>query len=193
MIAPWWDSPSVDAFRDVATRFTRLMDTRDRHSATDLLHAAHALLAQLYAAALALPEKPEAAFGEDTDDDGYTVPEPDRAALERHHTRWRQLVDGLAAQLGPNWTFYQEVFDPYASPPEAPVTGSLADDFADIYLDLTAGEEAWVAGDADEAVWQWRFGFESHWGEHASGALRAVRTLAAVYALGFPDSAHIDV
>jgi hypothetical protein len=191
--APWWDSASVGPFREVALRFTGLIDAHASRSATELLHAAHALLPQLYGAALVLPVKPEEAFEDITDDAAYTVPEPDHAALDRHHARWRALVDGIATQLGPRWTHYQEVFDPYASPPERPVTGSLADDFADIYLELAKGEETWQRGDRSAAVWEWRFGFESHWGEHVIGALRALRALAADHDLGFPVSLDVDV
>lgn len=117
MTAPWWDSASVGPFREVALRFTGLIDAHASRSTAELLHAAHTLLPQLYGAALALPVKPEEAFEDIPDDAVYTVPEPDRAALDRHHARWRALVDGIAAQLGPRWTHYQEAFDPYAEPP----------------------------------------------------------------------------
>jgi hypothetical protein len=80
----------------------------------------------------------------------------------------------------------------YAEPHEAPVTGSLADDLADIYCDLWRGRELWAQGQFGAAVWEWRFRFESHWGVHVTGALRAIRTLAAVHDLGFPGSDNVD-
>ena len=107
-------------------------------------------------------------------------------ALEQHSAKWRTVCFALGKQIGPRWNSYQEVFDPYAVPPENPVTGSLADDLSDILLDLEDGEQLWLQGEFAAAVWDWRFGFESHWGEHVTGALRAIRTLAAVHDLGFP-------
>jgi hypothetical protein len=79
----------------------------------------------------------------------------------------------------------EEVFDPYAEPPEAVVLGSLADDVGDIYLDLADGLELWAAGNLAAAVWEWRFGLESHWGQHLTGALRAIHALALKHDLGF--------
>ena len=65
--------------------------------------------------------------------------------------------------------------------------GSLADDLADIYMDISSGEELWLAGDSEEAVWEWRFHFETHWSEHLTGSLRAIRSLAATGDLDFPS------
>ncbi len=69
---------------------------------------------------------------------------------------------------------YAEVFDPLIFPPEAPVIGSLADDLADIYRDVVSGLRAYEQGNVAEAIWQWRFGLQFHWGAHATGAIRAL-------------------
>jgi len=185
----WWESPAVGGFRGVAARFIGLVRDREKYTPPELLHLVHPLLAELYAAGYALPEKPAEAYGEDDDDDDATSPPSDPVALEAHSARWRLICFGLSKQIGARWNSYQEVFDPYADPPELPVTGSLSDDLADILLDLEDGEMLWERGDFDSAVWEWRFGFESHWGEHVTGALRAIRTLAAVHDLGFPPRA----
>ena len=68
---------------------------------------------------------------------------------------------------------YWEVFDPYAD--EESVVGSLSDDFLDIYRDLKRGLVAFDAGHEQDAVWEWRFHFDHHWGEHAVDALRALQ------------------
>lgn len=69
--------------------------------------------------------------------------------------------------------FYWEVFDPFVD--EAPVTGSLSDDLLDVYFDLRRGLDLW---DKDvpkaAAIWEWRFHFDAHWGDHAIDALRAL-------------------
>jgi Domain of unknown function (DUF5063) len=103
-----------------------------------------------------------------------------------HELFWRPLYSSLTIKLGAVWNQYREVFDPYDESIDKVVTGSLADDLSDIYVDLRQGEDFWSHGLFDEAVWQWRFGFESHWGEHATSALRAIRTLSASHDLRFP-------
>ena len=70
--------------------------------------------------------------------------------------------------------YYGEVFDPLPVPPEQPVVASLADDIADIYRDVVSGLQEHQAGRRAQAVWEWGFGFRHHWGEHATGAIRAL-------------------
>ena len=79
--------------------------------------------------------------------------------------------------------FYGEVFDPLPVPPEEPVVGSLADDLCDIYRDVVTGLRAYEAGLRAHAVWEWGFGFRHHWGEHATGAIRALHCWLADNAL----------
>jgi hypothetical protein len=191
MSAAWWDTVSVSTFRSVAKQVIALVDDRDALSAPELLHRAHDLLPQLYVAGLRLPSKPAKAYDESEDE--ANAPAVDAEQVARHHERWQLVFTALGERWGSRWDHYQEVFDPYADPPEATVTGSLADDLSDIYLDLLEGAELWAASRQDEAVWEWRFGFETHWGEHVTGALRAIRTLAATYDLGFPNSQAPDV
>ena len=189
MTNEWWQSSAVDAFRNASDEFLALIEARDGLSAEDLLHRAHLQLARLYALGVELPTKPASAY-EEVDEDAELT--HDSAGAEEFVRRWAPLLRTLEAKIGRRWNFYQEVFDPYRDPPEAPVTGSLADDLAGVYLDLLKGRDHWQHGRPAEAVWEWRFGFESHWGEHATGALRAIRTLASTYDLGFPDSVARD-
>ncbi|MFE7505205.1 DUF5063 domain-containing protein [Promicromonospora sp. NPDC057488] len=46
---------------------------------------------------------------------------------------------------------------------------------ADIWRDLRSGLD-WLDSGADPAdvLWDWRFGFETHWGRHATHALHAL-------------------
>lgn len=68
---------------------------------------------------------------------------------------------------------YFKVFDPYVDEPR--VCGSLSDDVLDIYYDLKRGLVAYDAGQIGAAVWEWRFHFDHHWGDHAVDALRALQ------------------
>jgi hypothetical protein len=85
---------------------------------------------------------------------------------------WWALYRRLSMQFG-EVNNYRFMFDPY-EPGSDPVTGSLADDLADIYSDLKIGLALDAAGANDDAIWQWRFGFENHWGRHAAHALYAL-------------------
>lgn len=69
---------------------------------------------------------------------------------------------------------YWEVFDPYDHEDHEPVVGSLSDDLLDVYRDIRGGLWSWEKNATANAIWEWRFSFESHWGDHAVDALRAL-------------------
>jgi len=70
---------------------------------------------------------------------------------------------------------YSEVFNPTAvHPGDQPSVGSICDDLADVYGDVWAGLRAFERGDRAAALWQWSFGLHSHWGAHATSAIRAL-------------------
>ena len=58
---------------------------------------------------------------------------------------------------------------------DAVVCGSLSDDILDVYSDVAGGLAAFDAGLIADAVWHWRFTRETHWGDHAVDALRALQ------------------
>ena len=70
---------------------------------------------------------------------------------------------------------YFEVYDPYVE--DEPVMSSLADDLADIYLDLARPLGAFDTGNVADAVWSWRFNVRGHCGDHLVDALRAIHRL----------------
>ena len=66
---------------------------------------------------------------------------------------------------------YWDVFD--QTQKEGPVNGSLANDIAEIYMDLKEALSLLGNGtDLNDVYWQWRLDFRSHWGRHAGSALR---------------------
>lgn len=76
---------------------------------------------------------------------------------------------------------YLEIFDPYEVAGH-PVLGSLRDDLEDVRADVVRGLRVLERGTpeaARDAIWTWRLHFEVHWGEHATGALRALYWLLA--------------
>jgi len=68
---------------------------------------------------------------------------------------------------------YREVFDALDLTAE-PVTAGLVDDLLDIYLDLARGFQIANERSPEDGVRHWSLLFRVHWGEHATGALRAL-------------------
>ena len=69
-------------------------------------------------------------------------------------------------------TTYWEIFDPHAD--KDTVCGDLIDDLSDIAADLKAGMKEYEAGRFGNAVFEWKFGLNNHWGQHIVDALRAL-------------------
>jgi hypothetical protein len=90
---------------------------------------------------------------------------------ERGHEGWQ--VDHKRFSDFP-FQHYREVFSPCDLDDEAPVTGDVHDDFADIYGDLWHGLQALDRGDGVYAVRYWRESYFQHWGHHASSAIYAI-------------------
>lgn len=156
------DSEQVRHYRSVAAEFCTVVEARDAHTAIGFAQAIHQLLPRLYSAATVLPS---------------SVPETDQSAGDAmSHEDWRRLHFDLSGLFG-RWNFYWLVFDPYDNVEREPVCGSLADDLADIYRDLSDGrldETLRGALCPADVVWAWKQAFETHWSAHATGALRAL-------------------
>jgi len=72
-------------------------------------------------------------------------------------------------------TTYWEIFDPYADADS--VCGDLVDDLSDIAADLRDGMKEYEAGSFRNAIFEWRFGLNNHWGQHVVDALRALHVV----------------
>ena len=70
---------------------------------------------------------------------------------------------------------YEEIYNPYEC--DAPVCGSLSDDFGDIYADLKTGVTLYEKGYVNDAVWNWKWSFENHWSYHLVDAMRALNQM----------------
>jgi len=154
-------SSELQAFATAATEYISVVDAREGKTAEQLLVQVEPQLLRLYERILEVP---------------LTFPGSDRADDLWPASTGSHLQRSLSGQLGA-FEFYRAIFDPYEEVSDAPVTGSLADDLADIYGDLKRGLEPWQAGDLEEATYEWRFGFEFHWGRHAVSALCAIFAL----------------
>ena len=152
----YW-SPEVAVFVDQAWQFCEFVEKANQYARDERLVAARQRLLEVYEAGSKLPqvEPPEGI---------EAGPSPERPQ------GWAGFEDV---------DLYWEVFDPYEE--SAPVAGSLSDDLLDIYGDLRRGLALWDKGVGTKnddfkvsAIWEWRFHFEIHWGDHAIDALRAL-------------------
>ena len=147
---------AVAAFAREAREYCAFVRSACELALADRLAAARTRLLALYAAALSLPSNP--AFGDVQVDADAPPPGP-----------W----SGFAEK-----DIYWEVFDPYEQ--DQPVAGSLSDDLLDVYKDVARGLALWDSSHHVEAIWEWRFHFVVHWGDHAIDALRALHRACRV-------------
>src|SRR5713101_6545121 len=129
----------VADFALLAARFCALVEYSETLALGELVQRATELIVALYAAAIRLPH------ADPSERDAPESVTPDE---------WQALYRRLSIQFG-DINDYSFVFDPYEQN-AAPVTGSLADDLADIYRDLKTGLVLHEAAAGDDAIWEWR-------------------------------------
>jgi Domain of unknown function (DUF5063) len=149
------ETGAIKTFADIAREYCKWCEERHVGRSQQLLVEGARLLARLYAAALDLPDIAVS----DDDPDAPDIPSESR----------RNITSSFADLP---FQMYWEVFDPIVE--EEPVCGDVTDDLTDIYLDVKSGLALFDQGSEAAAVWHWRLLFRSHWGHHATSALRAV-------------------
>ena len=187
---PLVQSPALSAFASLAEEYCHLVDGHTGTQRNAFLQAMHGLLPRLYAAALALPPTSILFLGDDGDPDEEPVEEEHRPTDWTdggHPDEWSALALSLASLIGDR-DLYQEIFDPYEPANKGAVTGSLANDFADLYKYLRSGVRKWKRGESGDALWEWRFYLENYWGGHVLSALRALYELSSTYDFPWPQS-----
>lgn len=150
----------------------------DRMAAAErLLHC----LSGLYAAALVLGPGGDD-FGEPDLDEAFPV-EADEL---------KEVGEKLQTVFGERrwyWLQHDPIFPRDGT--EKPVCGDLVDDLLDIYGDIVPALRAWEAGTnrIDDIVFEWRGTlFQTHWGVHATQAIRALHFIVFDHGLGEPIS-----
>lgn len=152
------DQASVERFVEAAREFTGWV-VSGQSTGEGAAREALTLLLKLMLATIDLPKPGDLDPNDDPDLDGVSYEE------------W----ESVRASLGRlPFDAYNEVFDPFADPVEPPVVASLSDDIADIYREVDLGLRTLDAGYPEAAVWEWLFSFQTHWGEHATGTIRAL-------------------
>jgi Domain of unknown function (DUF5063) len=159
-------SIDLTSFVSVAQAFLKRVDGHKDRTVEALISDIELDLLNLYREILLVPlEFPE----EDRPDDPVSTEEIE-------HIR-----DQLRTLLG-EADLYRVVFDPYEGEVAPPVINSISQDLAEIYGDLSRGLRRWQVRDHMQAAYEWRFGFQYHWGRHL------VHLLGALYALHFDHS-----
>jgi hypothetical protein len=156
------DRLSVESFKSFAERYCAFIESSESLMRGEFVWQLAEHFVALYDAGMKLPF----AMGDDATDAPESI----------SHDEWRVLYERLGAKLG-DVDDYSFMFDPYDST-ATPVIGSLSDDAADVYRDLRNGLGVLAEGGAlEDAVWEWHFGFDNHWGRHTAHALYALHAL----------------
>jgi hypothetical protein len=159
------EKESTRLFLKAAHNFVNLLEN-EKISFQEFINKAHSSLLELYITGYRLEE----ISLKYSDVDKQINNDDDTIVKDQH----------LISKLGKE-CFYWEVFDPTNPEKEiTPVQGSLEDDFGDIYRDLKIELEK-IKINSDEAIedalWQLKFSFKNHWGNHCIDAMRALHYL----------------
>ncbi len=91
-----------------------------------------------------------------------------------------ETIAFIAKHLGSTRNYWH-LFDPSDGSDKEPCCGDLVDDIGDIYTDLKYDLLIFNLDKPDckeNALWQFKFGFDKHWGDHCMNALAAIHFLS---------------
>jgi hypothetical protein len=164
---------ALNYFEPIAEQYCSLVDSQCTLDKSEFLLQVYRMLPELIAQASRLPL---VSFDDEENEEQEATISKIRAETEMTQQEWGQLYESLKEKLG-DWNLYWMVFDPRTD--NEAIHGALADDIADIYRDLKHGLVLKDANEvpASEVIFEWRFGFTSHWGQHAVNALRTIHFL----------------
>ncbi|MFP4107288.1 MAG: DUF5063 domain-containing protein [Phycisphaerae bacterium] len=160
----------LDRFAAEAKEFCRFIDSlgaQDQASRSEEpYHDLHRMLSKMAATAVDIP------WGQS--------PEGSRSVDRPGYDGWQDLMGKLAEAFEPELEQAKRLERDDVDPDLAHRMFTLADDIADIYNDLRYGLQLyWLDNEAavDDAAWQWRWSYESHWGEHMFRALQSMHEM----------------
>lgn len=154
------EQDAIAEFPAIAEKFCRFIDNCGGFERGRVVHGISVLVARLCEVAARLPSVIPSTEGTD-----FTA-EP----VDAHVSECGRLSKRLRGQLG-DLDEYWEVFDPTQK--EEPLRCSLSQDIAEIYLDLREALKIQTSGASlDDIYFDWRLAFRSHWGRHATSALK---------------------
>ena len=158
---------STSDFLNAARQFVTLLENGDINQ-EQFYKESHKTLSELYRTALEL----------ETVDLIYSSSDSEFDEIDQNELREKNKE--LISKLGKE-CFYWEVFDPAYDKENEPTQGWLVEDFADIYADLKVElmkiDKIGTDESIEDALWQLKFGFNHHWGNHCIDAMRALHYL----------------
>ncbi|PKP02336.1 MAG: DUF5063 domain-containing protein [Bacteroidetes bacterium HGW-Bacteroidetes-6] len=170
---------STTDFLNAARQFVTLMENGDLDQ-EEFHKDSHKALSELYRTALEL----------ETIELIHSSPESEFKEID--HDELRKMNKNLISNLGKD-CFYWGILDPTYTEEDGkpglgwkisdkePTQGWLVDDFADIYADLkeelTKIDQIGTDEAIEDALWQLKFGFNHHWGNHCIDAMRVLHYL----------------
>ncbi|MCE5268919.1 MAG: DUF5063 domain-containing protein [Planctomycetaceae bacterium] len=157
--------PQAHAFSEDATAYCELIDSAANGKPP---HFYQQLLTSMSRLARSANELPQVCSSEEVECGGHRMT----------HDEWGLLARRLSDVVG------REVAELMATD-DAKTASSvravmLFDDLADIYRDLRDGMRFYCLKTdkgIEEAIWQWRFDYEAHWGQHLFDALHTVHRI----------------
>jgi hypothetical protein len=172
-------------FIEAARRYVAQVDAREGSSPQRFLLALQPLLCELVFRASVLPdvELPD----DECEDTGCKWDSDEiNKSTDRRLQIYGPLHASLEAFLG-EYDLYWKVWDPVELAKDDPMRWGLSDDVAETYCDLReALAQVPPAGQQlpDDVLWDWRFSFSIHWGQHAIDAIRTIYAYVAHHDLG---------
>lgn len=154
-------SEEVISFIDAAELYCKFIENSQSSNALDFLIALQKHLLVLYQAGVKLPRidlQEDMDFSEDIDNSSFGI-----------------IVNSIMDRLSDN-RYYVHLFDPTDKTDDEVIYGDLLDDMSDIYKDI---KRAFLILKIDSrvaqanAIWQFKFDFDNHWGDHCINAIYA--------------------
>ena len=151
----------VEQFVQLIRRYLALIDALSGLTPREFLIQCAILFPQIYSASHQLPD--------------VELPEDD--PLEGEATKRESPMGQIMTLLG-KYDVYSEVFDPILE--KEAIKTTLSNDLEEIYRDLKGPLVKYDSGDEPNeriAVWEWKFGMQTHWGHHLVAALHPIHSL----------------
>jgi hypothetical protein len=156
------DTQAVKDFIAISEKYCLLIDNRCKYSNIKILQDSYVLLPQLCSCAMSLPEIKRSV--------SYHGEFP--------HSTWNIIFKTMQSKIEQRYDSYF-IIDPYENNAK-PLLASFSDDLSDIYRDIFPGLNDWgkVSPNVKRGIiWEWKFGYEHHWGNHATSAFKAIHFL----------------
>ena len=158
------DLRETNDFLTTARLYCSFIETTDKTD-EEFLKETQRIILNIYQQAIVLPET-TSEYDEDFEDKLSTE-------------EFENILKSLNDKFGDN-RYYWEIFDPTDEQDKEAVCGDLVDDLGDIYRDIKRGLITFDLGtmaSRQDAIWNFKFGLEHHWGRHAISALKTIHFL----------------